>query len=91
MQLPGQGSLQVLFQELAVPAIAALKRQVHAVPDFLTGHGLIIGEQKANTVYNPARSVVLAIKDALYKLPDCEIAQLGIDSPRETWLWLICE
>lgn len=80
-----------MFQELAVPAVSALKRQIHAVPDFLTGHGFSIGEEMANTVYNPPRSVVLNTKKTPYKSPNCEIAQVGIDSLWGTWLWLICE
>jgi hypothetical protein len=45
----------------------------------------------ANTVYNPPRSVVLNTKKTPYKSPNCEIAQVGIDSLWGTWLWLICE
>ncbi len=47
VQLPGQGSLQVFLEELAMPAKAALERHVHPVAIILTGHGNRIGEHEA--------------------------------------------
>jgi hypothetical protein len=44
VQFLGQWSLQILLQELAVPAKATLKRHVHTVPESLAGHGFSIGE-----------------------------------------------
>ena len=48
VQLPGQRSLQVLLEELAMSANAALERHVHPVATILMGHGNMIGEQEAN-------------------------------------------
>ena len=47
VQLPGQRSLQVLLEELAMPAKAVLERHVDPVAIILTGHGNRIGEQEA--------------------------------------------
>lgn len=44
VQLPGQGSLQVLFEELAMPAIATLERHVNTAAIILMGHGNRVGE-----------------------------------------------
>jgi hypothetical protein len=48
VQLPGQRSLQVFLEELAMPAKAALERHVHRWRPCLMGHGNMIGEQEAN-------------------------------------------
>ena len=42
VQLPGQSSLQVLLQELAVPAISALEVQVHPAA-IIVDRGVILG------------------------------------------------
>ena len=52
VQLPGQGSFKILFQELAMPAIAGLERHVNPVPGILVGHGFSIGEYKANVIHS---------------------------------------
>jgi hypothetical protein len=53
VKLPGQWCLQILLQELAVPAVAALERHVHTVPGILAGHGFSVGEYKAKNIHNP--------------------------------------
>jgi hypothetical protein len=42
VQLPGQRCLQVLLQELAVPAISALEVQVHPAA-IIVDRGVILG------------------------------------------------
>ena len=44
---PGQGSLQVRFQELALPTTWILERHVDPMPTALAGHGESIGEEEA--------------------------------------------
>src|ERR1017187_2589715 len=47
VQLPGQGSLQILLEELAMPAIPILKVHVDAMTIILGRHETRIGEQRA--------------------------------------------
>jgi hypothetical protein len=47
VQPSGQSSLQVHFQKLTMPAIAALEAHVHAMTIIFAGHAKSIGEQQA--------------------------------------------
>jgi hypothetical protein len=54
-ELAGQGSLQIRFQELAVPSLAKLEVQVHAVPVVPVAHGSQYRRIKANIIRRARR------------------------------------
>ena len=49
MQLPWQRSLQIGLKELDLPALAVHEGHVNPVT-FILGHGISIGEHKANNI-----------------------------------------
>ena len=55
VQLAGEGSLQIGFEELAVPSLAELEVQIHAVPAVPVAHALQYRRIKNETIHNAGR------------------------------------
>jgi hypothetical protein len=66
VQPSGQSSLQVHFQKLTMPAIAALEAHVHAMTIIFAGHAKSIGEQQAKVQQEGGRSVEILCKSLCF-------------------------